>query len=410
MNIAVIGSGGREHAIAWKLEQSKQADKVFCIPGNGGTKNNVDIKVNDFENIAKFCKKENVKLIFVGPEQPLAEGIVDYFKDDDILVFGPDKNAAKLESSKIFAKNFMKKYGVSTADFVTKQGDIDKFIRDTKGNCVIKYDGLAGGKGVFVCSSEKEANDAIASIKTKYKENAPILAEQKLAGKELSIMGITDGKSIQLFMPSQDHKQIYDGDKGPNTGGMGAFSPVDFCDIELLKEITKKVVFPTLNGIKAENFNYKGIIYFGLMIDEGIPYVLEYNVRFGDPETQVILPAFKGDFLNLILSAFNGNLADFKMDFSTDYFVNVVLASQGYPQKYETGFEITGLENLDKDTLIFHAGTKRENGKLYTNGGRVLSVVAKDASLEKAIKKVYSEVDKIKFENKYFRKDIAQRK
>ena len=407
MNVAVLGSGGREHAIAWKLKQSEIADKIFVIPGNGGTENNVNIPINDFSKIRDFSYQNNVKLIFVGPEQPLAEGIVDFFKDSDILVFGPDKRAAQLESSKIFAKQFMKKYHVATADFELSEKGIDNLIEKTAGKCVIKYSGLAGGKGVFVCSNKSEANSAIAKIKEKYGKDARLYAEELLEGEELSILGITDGNSIKLFMPSQDHKQLYNGDKGPNTGGMGAYTPVDFCDINLLKEITKKVIMPTMKGIKSEQFNYKGVIYFGLMITKEGPKVLEYNVRFGDPETQVILPSFKGDLLKLVLSSFNGSLPDFKMDFTTEYFVNVVAVSGGYPDSYQKGYEITGLDKLN--TLIFHAGTKKIGDKIVTNGGRVLSIVAKGKNLDGTIEKVYKEIKKIHFTNIYYRTDIGKR-
>jgi len=410
MNIAVLGSGGREHAIAWKLAESKSANKIYVIPGNGGTKHNVNINPIDFDKIKDFCIRNNIDLIFVGPEQPLAEGITDYFSDTEILVFGPDKNAARLESSKIFAKEFMKKYNVATAEFELSPEKINGLIEKTNGKCVIKYSGLAGGKGVFVCSNKEEAYSAIDEIKEKYGKNAEYYAEELLIGQELSILGITDGSTIKLFMPSQDHKQLLNGDKGPNTGGMGAYTPVEFCDIDLLKEITKKVIMPTLNGIKKENFNYKGVIYFGLMITKDGPKVLEYNVRFGDPETQVILPSFKGDLLKLVLSALNGTLKDFQMDFTTDYFVNVVLASGGYPKSYEKGYQISGLDTLDKDTLVFHAGTKIDDeGKTITNGGRVLSIVAKDKTLSKAIEKVYKEVKKINFKNIYYRTDIGKR-
>ncbi len=411
MKIAVIGSGGREHAIAWKLNQSELAEKVFVIPGNGGTENNVPIYVNDFDEIKKFCKLEKIELIIVGPEDPLVNGIVDYFSDTSIKVFGPDKAAAQLEGSKISAKKFMKKYGVSTGDFeeFNKINSAMKFIKKIKGNCVIKYDGLAAGKGVYVCSTIKEAEDALIELKEKYGEDVHLLVEEKLIGSELSILAFTDGENYQVLLPSQDHKQLLDGDKGPNTGGMGAFCPVPFYTEDLKKLIEEEIIKPTIAGLKKENFNYKGVIYFGLMITKSGPKVLEYNVRLGDPETEVVLPAFKGDLLELVLSCFDGTLKDFKIEFNDGYFVDVVLASGGYPKAYQKGYEITGLEDVSDETLIFHAGTKKTNSKIITNGGRVLNIIVNRKTLEKAIDKVYNECELIKFEGKYYRGDIGTR-
>ncbi|MEJ2054647.1 MAG: phosphoribosylamine--glycine ligase [Calditrichaceae bacterium] len=298
MKIAIIGSGGREHALAWKFAQSKSADEIYVIPGNGGTKNNVAINSNNFEAIEKFCKEEQIDLIFVGPEDPLANGIVDYFCDKNIRIFGPDKEAARLEGSKIWAKRFMKKHGVATADFwMEENGDEE--------------------------------------IKKRYGNDADYIVEQKITGQELSIIGFTDGKDIKLLMTSQDHKPAYDGDTGPNTGGMGAYCPVPFCDEAILADIKTKIVNPTLKGIQTEKLNYKGVIYFGIMMTEQGPMLLEYNVRFGDPETEVILPALKSDLLDLVLSCLDGNLSTFNLAFNDGYFVDVVLASGGYPGSYE---------------------------------------------------------------------------
>lgn len=420
MKIAVIGSGGREHAIAWKLSKSKKVGKVFVLPGNGGTKNNVSIKVNEFAEIRKFCESENVGLIFVGPEDPLVNGIVDYFKDSEILVFGPDKVAAQLEGSKIFAKNFMKKYGVATGDYHEFGGSKINFcqqltifpkdtIKKMKGNCVIKYDGLAAGKGVYVCSSVEEAEDAVNTIKQIYGEEASFLIEEKLEGSELSILAFTDGENYQILLPSQDHKQLLDGDKGPNTGGMGAFCPVPFYTDELSKQIVKDIIKPTIEGIEAENFNYKGVVYFGLMITDEGPKLLEYNVRLGDPETEVVLPAFKGDLLELVLFCFNGTLKDFQMEFYDGYFVDVVLTSGGYPREYKKGIEICDLKE-NKDELIFHAGTKKEGDKFLTNGGRILNIVARGETLDRAIENAYEKVKLFYFDDMFFRKDIGRRK
>lgn len=411
MKIAVIGSGGREHAIAWKLNHSKLVEKVYVLPGNGGTENNIPIDVNDFAGIKNFCESNDVELVVVGPEVPLVNGIIDFFKDSSIIVFGPDKKAAQLEGSKIFAKKFMEKYGVSTGDFeeFNKINSAIKFIEKINGNCVIKYDGLAAGKGVYVCSSVKEAEDALSDVKQKYGEEVNFLIEEKIVGSELSILGFTDGKTIKLLQPSQDHKQLLDGDKGPNTGGMGAFCPVPFCDSQMLNKIQKKIIEPTMKGIKAEGFNFKGVVYFGLMMTEDGPKVLEYNVRLGDPESEVVLPAFKGDLLKLILSCFDGTLKDFKMEFYDGYFVDVVLTSEGYPKAYKKGFEICGLKE-NKDELVFHAGTKKEGDKVITSGGRVLNVVARGETLDDAIKNVYDKCNLFYFEDIFFRKDIGKRK
>ncbi|MEA2076887.1 MAG: phosphoribosylamine--glycine ligase [Candidatus Marinimicrobia bacterium] len=409
MNIVVIGSGGREHALVWKLEQSESTGKVFVLPGNGGTKNNIDLDGSDTDALKAFCSKKNIRLIVVGPEVPLTNGIVDAFKDSNVLVFGPDKEAAQLEGSKIFSKKFMKKYGVATADFKTYslKDDPVGMIKDLKGNLVIKFDGLAAGKGVYVCSSEDEAFKAIHDIKMKYGENAEYLIESKLSGQELSIIGITDGRNINCLLPSQDHKAAYDGDKGPNTGGMGAYCPAPLATEKLLNEIDEKIILPTLDGIEAEGFNYKGVIYFGIMLDDDGPKLLEYNVRFGDPETEVILPSLKSDLLELIIASFEETLEDVELEFYDEYFVDVVLTSGGYPGSYEKGKAILGLKDLDESTLCFHAGTKKNEQKLLTSGGRVLNIVCKDKDLKKAVDTCYSEIKKVSFDKMAFRTDIA---
>ena len=419
MNIAVIGSGGREHATAWKLSQSKLADKVFVLPGNGGTENNVDVDVNDFEMILNFCRHNTIQLIFVGPEDPLAAGIVDYFADTPINVFGPDKAGAQLEGSKIYAKRFMQKYGVATGAYQEFGGgkkdccqQLTIFPKDTiekmNGNCVIKFDGLAAGKGVFVCSTKEEALAAIDEIHQKYGEEASYLIEEKLEGDELSILAFTDGEDYQLLLPSQDHKQLLDGDKGPNTGGMGAFCPVPFYNEELKKQIEKDIIKPTMNGIKAEGFNFKGVVYFGLMITKSGPKLLEYNVRLGDPETEVVLPAMKSDLAELLLSCFDGTLKDYIMEFNEGFFVDIVLVSGGYPAEYKKGIPICGIK--EDQELIFHAGTKKDNFNLETSGGRVLNIVAHGDTLEEAIDKAYERVNDFYFEDMFFRKDIGRRK
>ncbi len=411
MKIAVIGSGGREHAIYYKLSQSVPENDVFVLPGNGGIKNKANIGVTNFAEIKKFCEEKGIELIVVGPEVPLAEGIVDYFKDTNIKVFGPSKDASKLESSKIYAKEFMNKYGVSTAQHWTFDS-IEKsyeLVDKLNGNLVIKYDGLAGGKGVYVCSSTEEAKESLKEMSSKYGENVKFLIENKLNGKEMSIIAITDGKEIQLLSPSQDHKQLNDGDKGPNTGGMGAYCPASFINDKLQQKIISNIVNPTLKGIQSEKFNYKGFIYFGLMIVSDEPYLLEYNIRLGDPETEVILPALENDLLEMILSCFDGTLKEKQPKFKNGSYVDVVLVSGGYPGSYEKGCEITGLEKLNNDTLVFHAGTVNKDGKILTSGGRVLNIVAHGNNLSEAIKNSYKECEKISFKNMYYRKDIGKR-
>lgn len=414
MKIAVIGSGGREHAIAWKLEQSELVEKVYVLPGNGGTHNNVPISVEDFAGIRTFCVDTGVDLIFVGPEVPLAKGIVDYFADSDIKVFGPDAKGAQLEGSKLFAKRFMQRYGVATATFY-EFGNPDHpsgitpkdAIELMQGRCVIKYDGLAAGKGVFVCESVEQAMQDLQEMYTTYGTDARFLIEECLVGEELSILAFTDGQHYQLLLPSQDHKQLLDGDNGPNTGGMGAFCPVPFFNDELKARIEKDVIIPTMTGIRSEGFNFHGIVYFGLMITDDGPKVLEYNVRLGDPETEVVLPALKSDLAALVLSCFDGSLNDFPMEYNNGTFVDVVLASGGYPKAYEKGKPIHGIDASAE--LVFHAGTKLQDGLLVTSGGRVLNIVAQGDNLESAINACYTKLSTISFDGMFYRKDIGRR-
>lgn len=412
MNIAVLGSGGREHAISWKFAQKWGWDNVFTLPGNGGIPNSHVVDINNFEAVREFCEQHKIELIFVGPEAPLAVGIVNYFRENtEIKIFGPDKTAAQLEGSKIFAKEFMKKYGVVTADFKSFQSleGAKEYAESKNGNLVIKYDGLAAGKGVFVCDNMQEVEEALAELEEKYGQEFPFLMEDKIVGKEISIIGFTNGEDIRLLLPSQDHKQLLEGDKGPNTGGMGAFCPVPFYNEELMQAIQKNAVIPTLNGLKAEGFDYKGVIYLGLMIGENGPEVLEYNVRLGDPETEVILPSLKTDLSELVLACLDGSLSDLELEFNEGYFVDVVMVSGGYPKSYPKGFTINGLDQVSSEAIVFHAGTKAEDGVIKTNGGRVLNVVTQAATLEEAIEKTYNEVAKISFEGHFYRKDIGQR-
>ena len=410
MKIAIIGSGGREHALSWKLAKSLGEEAVYTLPGNGGIPNSHPMDINDFEAIKEFCEANEITYIFVGPEVPLADGIVDYFNKTSIKALGPCKDAAQLEGSKIFSKNFMEKHGVATADFHTfsSVSDAEEVVHEMDGDLVIKYDGLAGGKGVFVCDNIQEALDGLDEMREQYGEECPFLIEDKIVGDEISIIGFTDGKSIQLLLPSQDHKQLNDGDTGPNTGGMGVMCPVPFWNADLAAEIDAKIVQPTLKGIQAEKMNYKGVIYFGIMMGEDGPELLEYNVRFGDPETEVLLPSLKTDLAEVVKACLDGSLGDLELEFEEGFFVDVVQVSGGYPKAYEKGYEIHGLSDVD-DAIVFHAGTKLHKGKIVSNGGRVLNVVAQGETLDAAIKKAYAECAKISFKDNFYRKDIGQR-
>jgi len=412
MKIAVIGSGGREHALAWKFAQSVGWDKVFTLPGNGGIPHSFSVNIMDFDAIKAFCIHNEISMIFVGPEQPLATGIVDYFRNTDIKIFGPTKKAAQLEASKVFAKYFMQKYEVSTARFKTFNNvtDAKQYANESEGFCVIKYDGLAAGKGVFVCGNMEELTFAFDDILATYGENVPLIVEQRLEGDEISVIGFTDGKTVKLLHASQDHKQLLEGDLGPNTGGMGAYSPVEGIDPVLMKKIHLRIIKPTLQGINEEKMDYKGMIYFGIMVENSIPYLLEYNARFGDPETEVLLPALKTDLVSIVDTCLNGNLSDLELEFESGFFADVVLVSRGYPKEYAKYLPISGLDNLDKDILVFHAGTKKIDDILVTDGGRVLNIVGHGATLDKSLQKVYNQINKIHFDGMYYRKDIGRRK
>ncbi|BDS14893.1 phosphoribosylamine--glycine ligase [Aureispira anguillae] len=410
MKIAIIGSGGREHALSWKLAQSLGESAVYTLPGNGGIPNSHPMDIGDFDAIKAFCEANDIDYIFVGPEVPLADGIVDYFNQTTIKALGPCQDAAQLEGSKIFSKNFMKKYGVATADFHTFStvSAAEATVRAMNGDLVIKYDGLAAGKGVFVCDNIEEALAALDEMRQQYGEECPFLIEDKIVGDEISIIGFTDGKNIKLLLPSQDHKQLNDGDTGPNTGGMGVMCPVPFWNEELAAIIQEKIVQPTLKGIQAEEMNYKGIIYFGIMMGANGPELLEYNVRFGDPETEVLLPSLKTDLAKIVEACLNGTLGTIELEFEDGFFVDVVQVSGGYPKAYQKGYEIHGLEAVD-DAIVFHAGTKIQDGKVVTNGGRVLNIVGKGATLDAAIRKAYEQCEKVSFKDNFYRKDIGQR-
>ena len=409
-----MGAGGREHAMSWKLSTSEKIDQVYAAPGNGGTLQNVELSVTDIEGLAKFAQEKNCFTV-VGPEDPLAAGIVDAFVEKGLPIFGPSKNAAKLESSKIWAKEFMKRNSIPTADFEIFD-DAQKakdFVKSYEKPVVIKADGLAAGKGVIVCKNKDEANDAIDTILTKKSfgdAGSKIIIEERIDGVEASYIALCDGKIGIPMATSQDHKRVFDNDEGPNTGGMGAYSPTPIIDEKLGTEIQEKIIDKTIHAMRDEGFEFKGFLYAGIMIKDGIPYVLEYNVRMGDPECQPILMRLDSDLYDYLHASYEGKLNELpEISWKNQYSVCVVLASKGYPSSYPTGDEITGFENLSSDAFVFHAGTKKQDDKIKSNGGRVLGVTALGSSLEDAINNAYDACNHIHWTNKYHRTDIGKK-
>lgn len=415
MNILVIGGGGREHALVWKLSQSPRAEEIFVAPGNGGTASiahNLNIRATDIPALAKAAKDNRIDLAVVGPEAPLAEGIVDYFQSQGIAVFGPTKAAAQIESSKVFARELMQKYAIPSAQgaVFSSFSETRRYIETQTPPLVVKADGLAAGKGVTVAQSREEALNALSEIMGKRVFGSAgdrVIVEECLSGKETSLIAFTDGMTVVPMVPARDYKRIYDSDKGPNTGGMGSYSPPEFFSPQLASKSEKTVLHPAVAGMRQEGFPYKGALYAGLMLTPQGIKVLEFNARFGDPETQVILPRLKTDLLDILLAVVEGNLHKMKVEWSEEACVGVVLASSGYPGSYKTGFPVSGLNRVDNDIVLFHAGTKLEKGQVLTDGGRVLTVVAKGKSLAEARAKVYDNLPRIHFEGCYYRKDIA---
>ena len=418
-NILVLGSGGREHALAWKLAQS-EGTKVYIAPGNAGTAEvgtNVNLKVNDFEGIKRFCLDHEISLVVVGPEQPLVDGVVDFFKADDqlkaIRVIGPDRRGAQLEGSKAFAKVFMEKHGVPTARCLTVTKDnLDAgvaFLQSLKAPYVLKADGLAAGKGVLILDALEEAVSELHNmLGGKFGEaSATVVIEEFLKGIECSVFVLTDGEHYLLLPEAKDYKRIGDGDQGLNTGGMGAVSPVPFCTSEFLKKVEDRIVKPTLAGLKSENIDYKGFIFLGLMNCGGDPYVIEYNVRMGDPETEAVMTRIEGDFADMLYACADGALDKVHYAKSTKTAVTVMLVSGGYPEAYKKGKVMTGMDQL-KDCVAFHAGTAfNEEGQVITAGGRVIAVTAHGDSIEEARGKAYQNVEKIHFDGENHRTDIG---
>jgi len=419
MKILVIGGGGREHAIVWKLAQSRHVDKIYCSPGNAGIAELaecIDVGTDDFDTLVDFVKYEWIDLTIVGPEEPLSRGIVDAFEKQGRRILGPSKKAAQLESSKVFAKDFMKRYGIPTGEYSVFSSYVhaENHVRMKGTPIVIKAEGLAAGKGVFIASDMGEAINALKLImRDRIFGDAGdrVVVEECLVGEEASFMAFCDGKTIKPMASSQDHKRVFDGDKGLNTGGMGAYSPAPVITRELEEEIMEKVMWPTLRGLKTEGIQYKGILYAGLMIKNNSPYVLEFNCRLGDPETQPVLSRMDADLVDVAFAITDEKLSEVNIQWRPDPSVCVVVASGGYPGKYEKGKIIKGLESIkdEKDVYVFHAGTSFENDHVVTAGGRVLGVTGLGADVGAARDKVYRAIEKIHFEGMHYRKDIAQR-
>ena len=420
MKVLVIGGGGREHAIIWKLAQSKNVSKIYCAPGNGGIADLaecVPIDVMDFEKLTKFARENNIDLTVVAPDDPLAAGAVDAFEANGLRAFGPNKAAALIEGSKSFSKDLMKKYNIPTADYEVFENSTDaiNYIKaNNKFPVVVKADGLALGKGVIIAKSFEEAENAVHDIlddKVFGSAGAKVVIEEFLTWPEISVLAFTDGKTMKPMVSAQDHKRAYDNDEGPNTGGMGTFSPCRVYTDEVAEECMEKIFIPTMNAMNAENRTFKGVLYFGLMKTADGVKVIEYNCRFGDPETQVVLPRLKSDLCEIFNAVIDQRLDEIDIEWNDDACVCVVMASGGYPKNYEKGYKIDGIKQAESlGALVFHAGTKRSDNDILTNGGRVLGVTALGDNLEDAIQKAYKYVDLVNFENAHFRKDIGIKK
>ena len=414
MKILVVGGGGREHAICWKLSKEANVDKIYCAPGNAGILNVaqcIDIQDSDIENLLNFAKEKKIDLTIVGPEIPLVAGIVDKFEKEGLKIFGPNKKCAQLEGSKAFSKDFMIRHNLPTAKY-KEYTDLDEAISEIDSfgyPVVIKADGLAAGKGVVIPENRE---DAITTLKEMMSDkkfgNAgdKIVVEEFLTGIETSILAFVDNDTIVPMVSSKDHKKVFEGETGLNTGGMGTFSPSEIYTEKLAKEVQEKILDKTLEGFKKDNLNYKGILFVGLMITEDGPKILEYNVRFGDPETQSVLFRLDTDLNKIISEILNNNLKNIEINYSKEESICVMLTSGGYPENYEKGKVISGLENLDSDIVVFHSGTKFDNENIVTNGGRVIGITAKGKTVKEAAQKVYENIKKINFEKMHYRKDI----
>jgi phosphoribosylamine--glycine ligase len=419
MKILIVGSGGREHVLAWKIRQSPKVKELYCAPGNGGIAelaDCIDIKADDIVALVQFARHKKIDLTVIGPEDPLVAGIVDAFEQEGFKAFGPRREAAQLEGSKVFAKEFMHDCNIPTAQFHVFDNveKVKSFITRTMYPVVIKADGLAAGKGVFICKDLLEAEKAVDEImvqKVFKAAGARIIIEECLEGEEVSILAISDGENYCILDSAQDHKRIFDDDVGPNTGGMGAYSPAPILTEKLRKTIETRIIEPAIRGMQRNGTPFKGVLYAGLMVTSDGPLVLEFNVRFGDPEAQAVLPRMKGDLVEVMLASCEGRLDKVELSWDKQSCVCVVMSSGGYPGEYETGKEITGLKEAGeiKGTIVFHAGTKKSGDKFVTSGGRVLGVTNLGSGLEKAIEQVYKAVDKIKFERCFCRRDIGSK-
>jgi phosphoribosylamine--glycine ligase len=420
MRVLLLGSGGREHAIAWKIAQSSQLDQLFIAPGNAGTGNhgtNVSIQPTDFEAIKNFVLENKITLVVVGPEDPLVKGIYDFFQADEtikhVAVIGPSKEAAQLEGSKDFAKKFMQRHNIPTAKYATFTKDTleegYKFLASMKPPYVLKADGLAAGKGVLILDSLEEAQEELKSMLADAKfgdASSRVVIEQFLKGIELSVFVITDGESYKILPEAKDYKRIGEGDTGLNTGGMGAVSPVTFADKTFMDKIENQIIIPTIKGLKSENLVYKGFVFFGLISVKGEPYVIEYNCRMGDPETEVVMPRIKSDLLELFEGIATNTLSERDIQFDERAATTVMMVSGGYPEDYQKGKMIYGLNGV-KDSIVFHAGTSADGPAVLSAGGRVLAVTSYGKSIEGALNKSYATIENISFEDSYFRKDIG---
>jgi len=421
MNILVLGSGGREHTLAWKIAQSENCSRLFVAPGNAGTTQvaeNVNIPVNDFAAIGKFVIEQTIELVIVGPEDPLVNGLRDYFESDsglrEVAFVGPGKAGARLEGSKDFSKSFMNKHNIPTAkakSFTAEQIDDSlRYIESCNLPIVLKADGLAAGKGVLICNNYEEAKDGMKSMlldKRFGEAGNTVLVEEFLDGIELSIFVLTDGEDYVVLPEAKDYKRIGDGDQGPNTGGMGAVSPVNFADSDFLNKVDEQIIKPTVKGLKEDSIDYKGFIFIGLMNVDGNPFVIEYNVRMGDPETQAVIPRIENDFVDLLLKSAKGGLKNYPLSISKDYTTTVVAVSEGYPGSYEKEKPISGLADV-VDQLVFHAGTKPSGHEVLTNGGRVLAITGRGSTLESAVNNSYTAIEHIKWDGIFYRKDIGK--
>jgi len=415
MNVGIIGSGGREHAITFSLSKSKKIGKIFCMPGNAGTENiakNIKVDISDFKKIEEEVKKNNIELLIIGPEKPLVDGIVDFFQDTNIKVFGPNKAASQLEGSKIFTKKICEKYKIPTAKFGIFQNikESKNYLEKSNYPIVIKADGLASGKGVYINKNKDEAFKAINEIfNGKFGEAKNVLIEEFLDGEEMSFFIITDGNHIENFETAQDHKRVHEGDKGKNTGGMGAYSPSRLFNEKLEKKIIEKIIKPTLFGLKDLKITYKGFLYAGLMIKNNEPYLIEYNVRMGDPECQTILPKLDSDLLDIFLTCCDGNLKESKISWNNKKSLSIVLCSKGYPDEYKKNILINNLEKIkqDQNNLCFHAGTIKELGKIMSIGGRVLNFVCIADNFNEARKNAINNINILNWDKGFYRKDIG---